>query len=78
MLLNIQSITKFVFGLSLYLFGQSQNIVTQRIKIIGNRKIKMSSQGSQMWLRSPKSPKSALSLIGVRQYERVQMNITLF
>ena len=50
----------------------------------------MSRQGSQTWLRSPMpergdpynqhklSPKSALSVIGVWQYERVQISGPLF
>jgi hypothetical protein len=36
-------------------YTHSQNIVNQRIKIIWNKKIKMSSQGSQPCLRSPMS-----------------------
>ena len=36
-------------------YTQSHNIVNQIITIIGIKKIKMSSQGSQTWLRSPMS-----------------------
>ena len=41
----------------------------------------MSSQGSKTWQnidQHKSSPKSALSVIGVRQHERVQMSRTLF
>ena len=34
-------------------YTHSQKIVNQRITIIGIKKIKMSTQGSQTWLRSP-------------------------
>ena len=41
----------------------------------------MSSQGSKTWQnidQHKSSPKSALSVIGVRQHERVQMSRTFF
>ena len=38
-----------------------QKIVNQRIKILGIKKIKMSSQGSQSWLRSPMSSQGSQS-----------------
>jgi hypothetical protein len=36
-------------------YTQSQKIVNQRFKILWIKKIKMPSQGSQTWLRSPMS-----------------------
>ena len=44
-------------------YTQSQKIVNQRIKILGIMKIKMSSQGSQTWLRSPMSSQGSQTWI---------------
>jgi len=44
-----------VFAITFSGYTQSQKIVNQRIKILGIKKIKMSSLCSQTWLRSPMS-----------------------